>query len=102
MLGSCAPTPPLIAVCVFVFASHVGFLADTVCPPIPQRISPYVPEPIKAGGAGLTFAKSKRTYTLTQVETDLREAKKGRLYASMSDPMASAAQPDPDSTVSER
>ncbi|CAM9331677.1 unnamed protein product [Ectocarpus sp. 8 AP-2014] len=64
-----------------------------------RRISPYVPEPIKAGGAGLTFAKSKRTYTLTQVETDLREAKKGRLYASMSDPMASAAQPDPDSTV---
>ncbi|CAM9585287.1 unnamed protein product, partial [Ectocarpus sp. 12 AP-2014] len=64
-----------------------------------RRISPYVPEPIKAGGASLTFAKSKRTYILTQVETDLREAKKGRLYASMSDPMASAAQPDPDSTV---
>ncbi|CAM9232973.1 unnamed protein product [Ectocarpus fasciculatus] len=64
-----------------------------------RRLSPYVPEPVKAGGAGLTFAKSKRTYTLTQVETDLREAKKGRLYASMSDPMVSVAQPDPDSTV---
>lgn len=66
----------------------------------PQRLTPYVPEPIAAGGAGLTFAKSKRTYTLTRVETSLREAKKGELYARMADPMASVAQPDPDSTAS--
>eukprot|EP00752_Nemacystus_decipiens_P007171 g6421.t1 len=64
-----------------------------------RRITPYVPEPIKAGGAGLTFAKSKRTYTLTRVETALREAKKGQLYAKMSDPMASVGRPDPDSTI---
>lgn len=48
----------------------------------------------------MTFAKSKRTYTLTRVEGDLREAKKRQLYASMSDPTAAAAQPEPDSTVS--
>lgn len=49
----------------------------------------------------MTFAKSKRTYTLTRVEMALREAKKGQLFASMSDPLASVGQPDPDSTVSE-
>lgn len=65
-----------------------------------QRLTPYVPEPVKPGGPGLTFAKSKRTYTLSRVETDLREAKKGQLYASMSDPISSIGQPDPDSTAS--
>eukprot|EP00904_Undaria_pinnatifida_P012455 jgi/Undpi1/833/HiC_scaffold_10.g04297.m1 len=64
-----------------------------------RRVTPYVPEPVKAGGALLTFAKSKRTYTLTRVETDLREAKKNLLYANMSDPTASVGQPEPDSTV---
>lgn len=64
-----------------------------------KRMTPFVPEAVKAGGAGLTFAKSKRTYRLTRVEMDLREAKKSLLYASMSDPTVSAEQPDPDSTV---
>ncbi|CAM9495402.1 unnamed protein product, partial [Laminaria digitata] len=64
-----------------------------------RRVTPYVPEPVKAGGALLTFAKSKRTYTLTRVETDLREAKKSQLYANMSDPTASVGQPEPDSTI---
>lgn len=65
-----------------------------------QRLAPYVPEPIKEGGEKLTFARSKRTYVLSKVESDLREAKKRDLYASMSNPAAAVAKPGPDSTVS--
>lgn len=84
---------------------HISNPFATICLHLPtpsktvQRLTPFVPEPIKAGDETLTFAKSKRSYTLVKVEADLRETKKRRLYASMSDPTASAAEPEPDSTV---
>lgn len=68
-------------------------------PPHRKRLVPFEPEPIGAGGQELTFAKSKRTYKLKKVETELRESKKRELYASMSDPAAGLTKPEPDSTV---
>ncbi|CAM9205884.1 unnamed protein product, partial [Discosporangium mesarthrocarpum] len=51
-----------------------------------KRLMPFVPERVSLGSEGMTFGASKRTYTLTRLETELREARRQELYDRMRDP----------------